>query len=323
MASVCTVSNANALIVANSVLSTAACIASLLTVITIILLKVYRKFLYRLSLYLAITSFFYVLTLGISVLPVNVKGSTIGVRPGWNDTCALIGGAHQFFYFSNTVAILWICMYTTKLGFTRNQAEAYQPLDDEAVQPLCAVLYAHKGELIGCVMLVLLPAVLFWYPYINEAYGLAGVWCWMDTTNAHASETELLVFRVLSRLPSIIATLLCVVLLLSVQLRLCRAGTHWAYWRPIKTVAIVLAYPILFAIPSIGSMMHVFLPKWTSDCNLLNDMEMLFLSLFYLSSMSLPVLLLLQWDVRLTISRQYGDLQDGTVSVSNETSLTT
>lgn len=325
MASSCsTVSNAKALIIANTVLSTVACVASLLTIATVVLLKVYRRFLYRLALYLATTSFLYMLTLGISVLPVNVNGASISIKNGWNTTCALIGGAHQFFYFSNTVAIVWICLYTVKLGFTRNQSEMYQPLEEETDRRLCTVLSSHKGEVVGCILLVLLPAVVFWYPYLEGAYGMMGVWCWMDAKNNKTSDNVLLVFRVLSRLPSIITTLVCVGLLLSVQLRLCHLGTHWAYWRPIKTVAIILAYPILFAIPSICSMIHVFLPKWIKDCSLLNYVEMFFLSLFYFSSISSPVLLLLQWDVRLTISRKYGDLQSGyQSSISKETSMTT
>ncbi|KAL5497637.1 hypothetical protein EMCRGX_G014146, partial [Ephydatia muelleri] len=324
MASSCSiVPNAKALIIANSVLSAVACVASLVTVATVLCLKVYRKFLYRLTLYLATTSFLYVLTLGLSVLPMNVNGTSISVKNGWNTTCALIGGAHQFFYFSNTAAIVWICVYTTKLGFRRNQSEMYQPLEEDEDRRLCAVLSSHKGEVVGCILLVLLPAALFWYPYTEGGYGAEGVWCWMDASNSQTSSALLLAFRVLSRVPSIITTLLCVGLLLSVQLRLCYLGTHWAYWRPIKTVAIILAYPILFAIPSIGSMLHVFLSKWSKDCSLNNDMEMFFLSLFYFSSISLPVLLLLQWDIRLTISRKYGDLQiDNDSSVSRETSIT-
>ena len=318
----CVISNAKVLVNANSVLSALACVASLLTVIAIVLLKVYRKFLYRLTLYVAVTSFCYVLTLGISVLPLNISDSSVTIKNGWDGTCAFIGGAHQYFYFSNTVAIVWICMYTTRMGFKKQTAE-YQPLEEEVSVPLYVRLLSHKGEVIGCITLALLPAAMFWYPYLERAYGMTGIWCWMVPGNSTASGSTLLAYRVLSRLPTIIATLLCVCLLLCLQLRLCYVGTHVAYWRPIKTVALVLAYPILFAIPSIGSMVHAILPTTTSDCVVLNNLEMFFLSLFYFSAISLPVLFLLQWDVRLTITRRYGDLQTdpSTVSVSREVSM--
>ena len=309
MTSTCNVSNAKALIIANSVLSTAACASSLFAIAVVVLLKAYRRFLYRLTLYLAITSFFYVLVLGISVLPVSVNGSTISTKSGWTVTCALIGGLHQYFYLSNTLAIFWICLYTTKVGLTRKQTETYHPIEGEHKLGLCAVLSSCKCELFGCIVLALLPATVFWYPYIDGAYGMAGVWCWMDTKNDKATLGRLLAYRIVSRLPSVMATLVCLSLLLCVQFRLCYMGTQWAYWRPVKTVALILAYTILFALPSIGSMLHTLLPSWTTDCNVLNNMEMFFLSLFYLSSMSLPILLLLQWDIRLTISRRYNDIR--------------
>ena len=65
-----------------AVISSLAC---LVTIVLFVVVQAYRSYVHRLTLYLAITSLFFSVSLGLSVTPIDTELYPISPRPGWND----------------------------------------------------------------------------------------------------------------------------------------------------------------------------------------------------------------------------------------------
>ena len=136
----------------------------MVTIVMVIQSEVYRSYIHRLTLYLAIASLFAALSTGIAVLPVDTNSTPLSLREGegWNGTCATFGFLVQYFTFSSTFATLWISSNVFALAMCRVQ-----------------LTKQRKCDIAGLLFIFLLPLLVAWIPFINGMFGLTTVWCWV------------------------------------------------------------------------------------------------------------------------------------------------
>ena len=141
-----------------AVISSLACLA---TIILVVAVRAYRSYIHRLTLYLAITSFCFAVSLGLSVAPVNTDSYPISLRSGWNDTCIAFGFLIQYFGYSSALSTLWICINVFALSVFNVKAGR------------CGC------EVIGYLIIFFVPCLVFWIPVVSNSFGQTSVWCWI------------------------------------------------------------------------------------------------------------------------------------------------
>ena len=153
--------------VAKSVVASMGAAACLLTVVIIVSLKQYKKFVNRLVLYLMIIGCVHAVTIGLEVAPVRHMGQTVVVRRGLNGLCEAVGFITQTTAWMFFMVMLWIVFYLFLLAVFKYGANKY------------------KHEITGILVSILFPLSFNWVPFVQHMYGLAGVWCWIRLTNGY------------------------------------------------------------------------------------------------------------------------------------------
>ena len=70
----------------------------------------------------------------------------------------------------------------------------------------------------------------------------------------------------------------------------------------------ILIYPIIFALTSVGSILHLIVQRVLSisdDTSTIYDVEMVFLTIFFIYDMSIPLSLFLHKEIRVSLSNRY------------------
>ena len=297
------------LIAATGVLTAISCTASIAGIALLVYLKGYKHFLYRLTLHLALASFMRSLFIGLSVIPVDValSNNTYIVQfPRTDGSCAFLGGARQYTYLWCAAAIMWTCLYVIKKGIRGNNPRGYDPKANK----WSILIKRHKYEIAGHLTAALVPSLVFWIPYIERAYGLNGPWCWIHDFNGDRDGNGIFAFRIVFRLPVIIGSLTCVFLMSYILGKYCRKARlqddHWQLIA-VRKVAPIMIYPIFFAFASVGSILHTILGNTlhVSDTSgTIYALEMVFLTIFFVYDMSIPLSLFLHKEVRVSLSNQ-------------------
>ena len=156
----------DAVIIALVTISVLAVIMCFLAILVIGTLKLYRLFLYRLILYLMIAGFFHAISIGLQVLPVHHEGRTVAVRSGQDGWCKSIGFIAHIMEWTFMLLFTWITAYLFILAVFKYKANK------------------KKHEIAGIIFAVVFPLTFNWIPFLQDMYGLAGLWCWIRTTNA-------------------------------------------------------------------------------------------------------------------------------------------
>ena len=128
-------------------------------------------------------------------------------------------------------------------------------------------------------------------PYIEGAYGRNSPWCWIHEYKGDINGEGLLAFRIAFRLPVIIGTITCVSLMTYIMCKYVRrARLLNDQWQliAVRKVALILIYPIKFALASVGSILHPIVQRVLSvsdDTSTIYDVEMVFLTMFFIYDM--------------------------------------
>lgn len=166
-------------VLTSSVFAVFGSLANLLTIFLIVWTRAYRQHVHRLTLYLAILGLCFSVALGLDVIPADIDAgnSYVVVRSGWHwdDVCTAIGFVIEHLAFSRSLASLTVCFYIFMLAVFEVK------------------LNRTVHEVSGVAMILFLPALLSWIPFVHRTYGLAGVWCWMkvDCSNSNNSSESL------------------------------------------------------------------------------------------------------------------------------------
>ena len=240
-----TVGEAKNLIIINYVLATLATAACLFNIVLILVLRAYRRYMHRLTLYLAICSVLFAVSYILQVVPVDTERSDdklVTLKDGWKETCVAIGFIVLYVGISNAIAVFWISFYVFMFAVFNVQ------------------LQKRKYEIAGIVVTVFLPSLFSFVPFIHNMYGLTGTWCWVkDSCNNSTTGPELgVVFQVGLFLGP--GAILCILSLLSIAAVVVllgkRALKHNSYlqqqhWIALKEVLPLLIYPTLFCFATV------------------------------------------------------------------------
>ena len=133
----------------------------------IIFTKLYQSHTYRLILYLMVATALYSITLMLEVVPVTHNGDIVQVREGWDGACAGISYISQMMESAKLTIIAWIVLYLLILAVFKFQANKL------------------RHEVFGLFVVILVPLVKDWLPFVWDMYGLSGMWCWIKLTDAN------------------------------------------------------------------------------------------------------------------------------------------
>ena len=230
------------LTIANTVTASIAILACSLAITIITSLKLYRKFVYRLVLYLMLSSLVTAITFITGIAPVHHDNNGVVVRKGMEGFCKAAGFIDQYMYWVFILVICWIIMYLLMLAVLKTAART------------------HKFEVCIIVFILVFPITFNWVPFIQDRYGLAGPWCWIKLTkrHCHVGHTVGLVDQfTLYYGPGAILAIFAFVSFIIILIALCkgassRENSHsqqaLVHQRAIREALPLLVYPIIFGI---------------------------------------------------------------------------
>ena len=142
-------------------------VACVLAIIFIIASKVYKMFVYRLTLYLVVADLLKTIVSILNILPVYRNGTVVAVRSGSEEFCSAVGFFLEVVGWMEKLVICWIVLYLVMVLVFRYSANAI----------------TVKHEACGLAVLLLLPLLVSWVPFsVKNMYGLSGVICWIKVS---------------------------------------------------------------------------------------------------------------------------------------------
>ena len=129
--------------------------------------KKYKKFVYRLTLYLIVVSLLKAVITIPDVPPVYHNGAVVAVRSGFEGFCSAVGFLLVVILWMELLVICWIVLYLVMVLVFRHNANAVKV----------------KHEACGLAVVLLLPLLVSWVPFsVKNMYGLSGVICWIKVS---------------------------------------------------------------------------------------------------------------------------------------------
>ena len=152
-----------ALEIVNICISAVGVLASAVAIIFILVSKGYKKFVHRLTLYLIVAVQFDGVVSILQVVPVYHNGSVVATRVGLEGLCAAAGFLINVVDWMILLIICWIVLYLVVVLVFKYSANAIR----------------RKHEICGLVVVLILPFLFNWIPFLKNMYGLSGGQCWM------------------------------------------------------------------------------------------------------------------------------------------------
>ena len=151
-----------------TIASIGAVLCILVIVVVTCILREYRKFAYRLVLYLMSATFFVSVSQALAVAPLIHTYELVEVRNGWNGTCMFTGWLIQFSAWIEHMMIGWISLYLllVLVLYPLVRGRPYK--------------YCYWHEIAGLTCTLAIPFVVSLIPFIHGMYGLSGLWCWIE-----------------------------------------------------------------------------------------------------------------------------------------------
>ncbi len=228
-----------------------AVLACIVTIIFIFATKQHHAFVNRLVLYLMIVASIWSLTIMAEVVPVVHESSLSGgvtVRQGWEEICAIVGFLTQVVETAKILVVCWIVLYLLLLVVFKYNASKL------------------SHEVIGLTIVVAVPLALDWLPFCWGSYGLSGLWCWIELTNANCEDVwrGLGLMLAVEYVPMILTILLTALSFISITVTLCRRSHRteikwkWTsvYQKGLAEAAALMVYPCIYAIIFIFRVIH-------------------------------------------------------------------
>ena len=164
------------------VLGSIGILLSIFTTGLIVLLKLYKKFVYRLVMYLMAANIMHALCMIIQHIPVEVADNNcikIKSGEGWTEVCTAVGYLVIVVNWMENFVIIWIMLYLLKLSW-----QLYHLQSSQQANPNPRL---HKSsnihEIVGVIFLVFSPFLFGWIPFVGGMYGKSGPWCFIKTAS--------------------------------------------------------------------------------------------------------------------------------------------
>ena len=147
--------------IVNICMSAAGVLASAVAIIFILVSKGYKKFVHRLTLYLMVAVQFHGVVSILQVVPVYHNGAVVATREGFEGLCAAAGFLINAINWMILSIMCWIVLYL--LLVFKYSANAIR----------------RKHEICGLAVVLILPFLFNWIPFVKNMYGLSGEQCCM------------------------------------------------------------------------------------------------------------------------------------------------
>ena len=236
----------------NTAFSLLGMISCLIAVFLILGVKAHSSFVYRLMLYLAISTFCLELSIGFQTLPTayiyHNNISVVGFEE-WEGVCVAIAYAYQTLWFVQVFTVAWICIYVFALSV------------------LQVSMANTKYHVAGLCLILLLPFLISWIPLVNHRYGFSprSYACWIiDACTDKMPMVGHMMQLFISSLPAALVLALGLILLCWVGLvflwRIRRRYLKPQHWMALKEVIPLLIYAMLNCVVTILSCaLHVYM----------------------------------------------------------------
>lgn len=155
--------------IARPVIATVGAFSSIVVIVILFVLRDYRRPGYRLVMYLMVSTFLVGISQAFGVLPLDRSANNIQVKSGWKGACAFFGYVDEMSAWMEHLVIAWITVFLLMLVFQR------------------PYLHKVKYELAGLTVWLGIPLLICWIPFTQNAYGLAGLWCWISVSNENCT----------------------------------------------------------------------------------------------------------------------------------------
>ncbi len=223
--------------------SSLSAVACCLAILLIVFMKAYRRFVHRLTLYLAIAAFIYSVIFALQVLPVKDKCDHVTVTN--EKLCTALGFLVEYSAWVMLLFMCWITLHLFLLGVLQINWKSWQ------------------YETVGLILAHTCPVIFAVVPFIDfkngTMYGLAGAWCWIRVTDENCNPytdgmVEQFVLWYAPLMALVLANFLAMLVLVVVLYRGSRAGPgdlpqlQRQYKDALKEARPLLFYPIFFNI---------------------------------------------------------------------------
>lgn len=227
-----------------------AIVACVLTISFIIVTKQHHQFVNRLILYLMIVSCVWSVTIIAQTLPVihDNEKMDVQVRQGWEGMCAAIGFITQVVESAKILVVCWIVLYLLLLVNFKYK------------------ISRRRHEVIGLVIVVVIPLLFDWIPFSLSRYGLSGLWCWIKLTNKDCSKIfdGIAMMLAIEYIPVLLAVIFTVVSFLSMVITFCRRAYRmeikwkWTsvYQQGLAEATALMVYPTIYIFIFIFRVIH-------------------------------------------------------------------
>ena len=237
------VGEAKSLVTAFSVFPVIAMTSYVVTILMIVRVAAHRKFGHRLMLYLAIAGMIRTCSIWSQVVPVDLEqpdDSPLSVREGWNGACVFGGFFSLYASLNVTFIIIWISFYI---------------FAQVLFQKLICI---PKREKLGIPLIVLVPLIFTWEPFVTKSYGLGGVTCWIaaDSCRNQSVVDGFVEMVAVSLVPHLILRLASLAMIVSSVFVLCRNASKGLlkhkHWLAIKEIMPLIMLPLLDGVLGVG-----------------------------------------------------------------------
>ena len=143
------------ILIALSTTGMASMVTCFIAISMVVLLRLYKKFAYRLALYQVLAALFFSLTLSLELLALHYQSKSMYFRR----VCEAVGFLTQY---STWVKLMFTACLTFHL--------------------FClAVFFKNfvKLEVVYVLISVFSPLLHVWIPFIKHSFGMSGAWCWI------------------------------------------------------------------------------------------------------------------------------------------------
>ena len=229
--------------------------ASLVALILLVGSKSYKRFVYRLVLYLMIINILRAVVEYLEILPIkihelNKRDDIISIRDGdkWGDLCIMFGYFDLVSSWMLNFIVIWIVFYLLKYVWSLYQLNlGNSPVYHSNSYDKCTNL-----EVFGILFtLFIFSAIPFW----GDKFGVSGPWCWIKVNSDNSckiDKRELAYVFGLFYGPLIVVIFLIFVILTAITVFLCKGWfshsgyARLQYSRGTKEMAFTLIFPLLF-----------------------------------------------------------------------------
>ena len=227
--------------------SAADVLASAVAIIFILVSKGYKKFVHRLTLYLIVAVQFFGVVSILQVVPVYHNGSVVATREELEGLCAAAGFLINVVDWMILLIISWTVLYLVMVLVFKYSANAIR----------------RKHGICGLVVVLILPFLFNWLPFLKNMYGLSGGQCWIKlsvTSNCKYDNVGLAFIFLLAYSPAILVGIITFVSFGTIVFVMCRRalqqeqGLHQpsVHQQGIKEVLPLLLYPLIYFLLWVG-----------------------------------------------------------------------